>query len=204
MKAKKTGKKTPGTVLLADDSTRTRHFLETELKLLGHEVVGAVSNGEDAVEKAAELKPGLVIMDIKMPKMDGIEAARAITAGGAVPIILITGVSTCETASKASEAAIEAGVFAYLVKPVTKKQLEPAIKLAMVRFEQFSKMQTEVDDLKEAIETRKIVERAKGILMKRCNISEEEAFRTLQTHSQKENRKMREIAGNIVSAAKII
>ncbi len=187
-------------VLIAEDNSKTRLFLKNQLELLGFDVVGAASNGQAAVEMVDELEPNLVIMDIKMPEMDGIDAARAITAKRPIPIILITGLSSDEMASKA----IEAGVFAYLVKPVTKKQLEPAIKLALARYEEFKSLKVEVDDLKDAIETRKLVERAKGILMKRCNISEEDAFKLLQTHSQKENKKMREIADTIISASKLI
>ncbi|HXI09168.1 MAG TPA: response regulator [Thermodesulfobacteriota bacterium] len=187
-------------VLIAEDNSKTRLFLKNQLELLGYEVVAAVSNGQAAVDLVADLNPNLVIMDVKMPEMDGIDAARAITAKGPTPIILITGLSSDDMASKA----IEAGVFAYLVKPVTKKQLEPAIKLAMARYNEFRSLKAEVVDLKDAIETRKLVERAKGILMKRCNISEEEAFKLLQAHSQKENKKMREIADNIISASKLI
>ncbi len=187
-------------VLIAEDNSKTRLFLKNQLELLGYDVICAVSNGAAAVEKVAEMNPNLVIMDVKMPEMDGIDAAREITSRGPVPIILITGLSSDEVATKA----IEAGVFAYLVKPVTKKQLEPAIKLAMARYSEFKSLKVEVDDLKDAIETRKLVERAKGILMKRCNISEEEAFKLLQSHSQKENKKMREIADNIITASKLI
>ncbi|MBI5587867.1 MAG: response regulator [Deltaproteobacteria bacterium] len=187
-------------VLIAEDNSKTRLFLKNQLELLGYEVIGAVSNGQAAVDLVADLNPNLVIMDVKMPEMDGIDAARAITARGPIPIILITGLSSDDMAAKA----IEAGVFAYLVKPVTKKQLEPAIKLAMARYNEFRSLKTEVLDLKDAIETRKLVERAKGILMKRCNISEEDAFKLLQAHSQKENKKMREIADNIISASKLI
>ncbi|MBI5563040.1 MAG: response regulator [Deltaproteobacteria bacterium] len=187
-------------VIIAEDNAKTRLFLKNQLELLGYQVIGAVSNGQAAVDLVSELRPALVIMDIKMPKLDGIDAARRITETGPIPIILITGMSSDEMATKA----IEAGVFAYLVKPVTKKQLEPAIKLALARYEQFKSLKTEVSDLKDAIETRKLVERAKGILMKRCNIPEDEAFKLLQAHSQKENKKMREIAENIISAAKLI
>lgn len=187
-------------VLIAEDNSKTRLFLKNQLELMGYEVICAVSNGQAAVEKVAEMNPNLVIMDVKMPEMDGIDAAREITSRGPVPIILITGLSSDEMATKA----IEAGVFAYLVKPVTKKQLEPAIKLAMARYSEFKSLKVEVDDLKDALETRKLVERAKGILMKRCKISEEEAFKLLQSHSQKENKKMREIADNIITASKLI
>ncbi len=190
----------PTRVLIAEDNSKTRLFLKSQLELLGFDVVAAVSNGKDAVKLAGEIKPDLIIMDVKMPEMDGIEAAKAISSKGPVPIILITGLSSDEMAVKA----IESGVFAYLVKPVTKKQLEPAIKLALARYEEFKSLKVEVVDLKDAIETRKLVERAKGILMKRCNISEEDAFKLLQSHSQKENKKMREIADNIVTASKLI
>ncbi|MBI5810617.1 MAG: response regulator [Deltaproteobacteria bacterium] len=171
-------------VLIAEDNSKTRIFLKNQLELLGYTVAGAASNGKLAVEMASELNPTLVIMDIKMPEMDGIEAARAMTAKTPVPIILITGLSSDEMAAKA----IEAGVFAYLVKPVT----------------EFKSLKVEVNDLKDAIETRKLVERAKGILMKRCNLSEEDAFKMLQSHSQKENKKMREVAESILSASKLI
>ncbi|MBI2400139.1 MAG: response regulator [Deltaproteobacteria bacterium] len=186
-------------VLIAEDNPKTRLFLKNQLELLGYQVE-AVSNGQAAVDMVSEIKPTLVIMDVKMPEMDGIDAAKNISAKTTIPIILITGLSSDEMATKA----IESGVFAYLVKPVTKKQLEPAIKLAMARYDEFKSLKVEVDDLKEAIETRKLVERAKGILMKRCNINEEDAFKLLQTHSQKENKKMREIAETIVSASKLI
>lgn len=200
MNASQTDPKASKRVLIAEDNSKTRLFLKNQLELLGYDVISAVSNGQAAVEKAAELRPNLIIMDVKMPEMDGIDAAREITSKGPTPIILITGLSSDEMAIKA----IEAGVFAYLVKPVTKKQLEPAIKLAMARYNEFKSLKTEVDDLKDAIETRKLVERAKGILMKRCNISEDEAFKLLQAHSQRENKKMREIADNIISASKLI
>ncbi len=187
-------------VLIAEDNAKTRLFLKNQLELLGFEVIAAVGNGKAAVEMASELNPGLVILDIKMPEMDGIEAARIINSKAPIPIILITGLSSDETASQA----IEAGVFAYLVKPVTKKQLEPAIKLALKRYDEFTCLKREVSDLRDAIETRKLVERAKGILMKRCNLSEDDAFKLLQSHSQRENRKMREVAETIVSASKLI
>jgi response regulator NasT len=187
-------------VLIAEDNAKTRLFLKNQLELLGYPVVGTAKDGEVAVGMAEELNPTLIILDIKMPKKDGIEAAKEISAKAPVPIILITGLSSDEMATKA----IDAGVFAYLVKPITKKHLEPAIKLALARYEEFDNLKGEVENLKDAIDTRKLVERAKGILMKRCNLSEEDAFKLLQTHSQKENRKMREIAESIISASKLL
>ncbi|MEE8574463.1 MAG: response regulator [Thermodesulfobacteriota bacterium] len=187
-------------VLIAEDNTQTRRCLQGHLENLGYDVIGAANNGEEAVELAKELKPALVIMDVKMPKMDGIEAATEISDKLSIPIILVTGISSEEVASKA----VDAGVFAYLVKPITKKHLEPAIKMAIERYEQFEGLKVEVSDLKDAIEIRKLIERAKGIIMKRCNITEDEAFKLLQEHSQKENKKMQEIAEAIISASKLM
>ena len=200
MEASQIREKADHRVLIAEDNTKTRLFLKSQIELLGYTVVGAAKDGQAAVDMAKELKPTLVILDIKMPKKDGIEAAKEISAQGPVPIILITGLSSDEMATKA----IDAGVFSYLVKPITKKHLEPAIKLALARYSEFDSLKVEVEDLKGAIETRKLVERAKGILMKRCNLSEEDAFKLLQAHSQKENRKMSEIAESIISASKLL
>ncbi len=200
MEASQISEKTDHRVLIAEDNAKTRLFLKSQIELLGYTVVGAAKDGESVVEMAEKLNPTLIILDIKMPKKDGIEAAKEISAKGPVPIILITGLSSDEMATKA----IDAGVFSYLVKPVTKKQLEPAIKLALARYSEFDSLKVEVNDLKGAIETRKLVERAKGILMKRCNLSEEDAFKLLQAHSQKENRKMSEIATSIISASKLL
>ncbi len=200
MMAKSKNKARGQRVLIAEDNEKTRAFLTGQLELLGHSVVGAVANGREAVELADKLDPGLIIMDIKMPEMDGVEAAKAISAKRAVPIILITGISSEDMATNA----IEAGIYAYLLKPVTKKQLDPAIKIALHRFNEFQGMKNEVLDLKDAMETRKLIERAKGILMKRCTISEEDAFKILQRYSQKENKKMREIAESIISASRLI
>lgn len=200
MAAVETLEKAHQKILIAEDNAKTRLFLKAQLELMGYTVVGVAADGASAVEMAAKLNPGLVLLDLKMPGMDGIEAAKAITARDPIPIILLTGYSTEELTVKA----IEAGVFAYLLKPVTKKQLEPAIRLALARYEEFKSLKKEVDDLREAIDTRKLVERAKGILMKRSNLSEEDAFRMLQSHSQKENKKMREIAESIISASKLI
>ncbi len=200
MEAPQILEKTDHRVLIAEDNTKTRLFLKNQIELLGYTVVGSAKDGEAAIEMAEKLNPTLIILDIKMPKKDGIEAAKEISAKNPVPIVLITGLSSDEMATKA----IDAGVFSYLVKPITKKHLEPAIKLALARYSEFDSLKVEVEDLKSAIETRKVVERAKGILMKRCNLSEEDAFKLLQAHSQKENRKMSEIAESIISASKLL
>jgi len=187
-------------VLIAEDHAATRKCLKDQLESIGFDVVAAAATGEEAIALYKELKPDLVVMDIKMPKVDGIQAAKAITSERPVPIILITGHSTKTLVDKA----IESGVFSYLMKPVAKKELLPAIKLAVARYSEFQALKTEVSDLKEAIETRKLVERAKGILMKRMNLHEDDAFKLLQTQSQKENKKLKEIAEMVVTASKLI
>jgi response regulator NasT len=189
-----------GTVVIAEDDDKSRQAVAGHLEVLGFEVVGAAADGEEAVRLVSMLKPSLVVLDVKMPKMDGIKAAKAITDANPIPIILLTGMSSNELA----EEALDAGVFSYLVKPVTKKQLLPAIKLAMARFDQFNDLKGEVSGLQYAMEARKFIEKAKGILMQRCKIGEEEAFKLLQTQSQKENKKMREIAEMVISASKLI
>ena len=188
------------TVVLADDSPQSRKSIKGRLELLGYDVVGEAKNGEEAVALVKQHQPSLVLLDIKMPKMNGLEAAKAISADGPVPIILVTGLSSDEFADEA----IEAGVFAYLIKPVSKKQLQPAIKLAMARYTEFDGLKSEVETLKEAIEARKLIEKAKGILMKRCKIDEDDAYKLLQAQSQKENRKMKDVADMVISASKII
>ena len=187
-------------ILIAEDNALARKALAAQLKALGFEVVAAAATGEEAVVHYDETKPDLVIMDVKMPKMDGIEAAKIITSRLPVPIILITGYSTGPLVDKA----VESGVFAYIRKPITRKDLLPAIKFAFARFNEFKALKMEVVDLKHAMETRKFVERAKGILMKRLNISEDDAFKLLQAQSQKENKKLKDIAEIVITATSMI
>ena len=187
-------------ILIAEDNATARKLLATQLKAIGFEVVAAAATGEEAVALYDESKPDLVIMDVKMPKMDGIEAAKIITSRLPVPIILITGYSTGPLVDRA----VESGVVAYIRKPITRKDLLPAIKFAFARFDEFKALKAEVVDLKHAMETRKFVERAKGILMKRLSISEDEAFKLLQAQSQKENKKLKDIAEIVITASNMI
>lgn len=187
-------------VLIADDEAIRLLSLKAQLKSLDLDTVGEASNGLEAVELARELKPDLVIMDIKMPEMDGIEAAKIITVERPVPIVLLTAYGERELA----ERAMEAGIFAYLIKPVSEADLLPAIMLATSRFAEFQLLRREIDDLKEALETRKLVEQAKGILMQRRRLSEADAFRLMQKQSQNENKKLVEIARAIVTADKML
>lgn len=183
-------------ILIADDEAIRVMTLRTQLRALGFDVVAEATNGREAVELAERHQPDLAILDIKMPELDGIAAAREITARGPIPVILLTAYSEPELVERATEA----GVFAYLVKPVSEEDLLPTILLARARFEEFRLLQKEVADLREALEARKVIERAKGILMKRLGISEAEAFRRMQVQSQKENKKLVEIARAIVTA----
>lgn len=183
-------------ILIADDEAIRVMSLRTQLRALGFEVVAEARNGREAVELAARCEPDLAILDIKMPELDGITAARQINAHRPIPVILLTAYSEPELVERANEA----GVFAYLVKPVSEEDLLPTILLARARFEEFRLLQREVADLREALEARKVIERAKGILMKRLGISEAEAFRRMQVQSQKENKKLVEIARAIVTA----
>ncbi len=183
-------------ILIADDEAIRLMTLRTQLRSLGFEVVAEATDGEEAVRLAQEREPDLAILDIKMPGLDGISAAQQILQHRPIPIVLLTAYSEVELV----ERALETGVFAYLVKPVTEEDLLPAILLARKRFEEFRLLQGEVQDLREALEARKLIERAKGILMKRLGISEQEAFRRMQVQSQKENRKLVEIARAIITA----
>ncbi len=183
-------------ILIADDESLRVMSLKGQLESIGHKVVAEAANGKEAMSLARELKPDLAILDIKMPEMDGIEAAKGITQERPIPIILLTAFSEKELAERAAEA----NVSSYLMKPVSENDLLPAIALAVSRFKEFQALHREVDDLREALETRKLVERAKGILMRRLNLTEEEAFRRMQRRSQNENKKLGEIANAIITA----
>ncbi len=183
-------------ILIADDESLRLMSLREQLEKLGHRVVAEASDGRSAVELARDLRPDLAIMDIKMPGMDGIEAADKIMRERPIPIILLTAYSEKDLAERAAQAQVAA----YLMKPVSESDLLPAIALAISRFAEFQQLHKEVDDLRDALETRKLVERAKGILMCRLDLSEEEAFRRLQRRSQNENKKLGEIAQAIITA----
>jgi len=183
-------------VLVADDESLRVMSLKGQLEAIGHKVVAEAANGKEAVNLARELKPDLAILDIKMPEMDGIEAAQTITQERPIPIILLTAFSEQELAERAAST----NVAAYLMKPVSEQDLLPAIALAVSRFKEFQSLHHEVDNLRDALETRKLVERAKGILMRRLNLTEEEAFRRMQRRSQNENKKLGEIAEAIITA----
>jgi len=183
-------------IIIADDEPIIRMDLKEMLTNLGYLVVGEAGDGRSVVNMARELRPDLVIMDIKMPDMDGIEAARILTQEEIAPVIFLTAYSQKELVDQAKEA----GVVAYLVKPFRESDLAPAIEIALARFEQFKALKKEVADLKEALETRKLVERAKGILMDTQGLSEAEAFRRIQKLSMDTRKPMKEVAEAIILA----
>ncbi|MCL5959942.1 MAG: response regulator, partial [Chloroflexi bacterium] len=182
------------TVIIADDESLIRMDLKEMLSSQGYKVVGEVSNGLAAVNLARELRPDLVVMDIKMPELDGIQATKMLTEEKIAPVLLLTAYSQRELV----EAAKEAGVIGYLVKPFREADLGPAIEVALSRFEEFETIQSQVSDLKETLETRKIVERAKGLLMDTQGLREAEAFRRIQKLSMNTRKPMKEIAEAIL------
>ena len=170
--------------------------LREMLTNLGYLVVGEVGDGQSAINLTWELRPDIVIMDIKMPDMDGIEAARILTQERLAPVLLLSAYSQQELVQRAKEA----GVASYLVKPFRESDLTPAIEVALARFNEFRSLEMEIDDLKETLETRKAVERAKGILMQLQNMNEAEAFRRIQKMSMNNRKPMKDVAEAIILA----
>jgi len=181
-------------VVIADDESIIRMDLREILNDLGYLVVGEAGDGRSAVNLGRELRPDIVIMDIRMPDLDGIEAAKILTEERIAPVLLLTAFSQQHLVDRAKEA----GVVGYIVKPFRESDLAPAIEVALARFEEFRTMEQEVDDLKEALEARKLVDRAKGILMDTQGLSEADAFRRIQKMSMNMRKPMKEIAQAII------
>ncbi|MFQ6058595.1 MAG: ANTAR domain-containing response regulator [Anaerolineae bacterium] len=181
-------------VIIADDDAITRLDVREMLDSLGYVVVGEVGDGQSAVHQARELKPDLVIMDIKMPVLDGIDAAKILTEERIAPVLLLTAYGDEDLVQRAKEA----GVVGYIVKPFRESDLAPAIEVVLARFQEFRALEQEVADLKEMLETRKLVDRAKGILMDTQGLKEAEAFRKIQKMSMDTRRPMKEIAQAII------
>jgi AmiR/NasT family two-component response regulator len=187
-------------VIIADDESIIRMDLREMLANLGYLVIGEVGDGRSAVNLARELRPDVVIMDIKMPDMDGIDAAKILTGERVAPVLLLTAYSQQELIERAKEA----GVVGYIVKPFRESDLAPAIEVAVTRFAEFRALEREVGDLKLALETRKSVDRAKGILMDTQGLTEAEAFRKIQKMSMNIRKPMKEVAEAIILAQQAV
>ena len=181
---------TPRRVLIAEDEALIRMDLSEMLREEGYDVVGEAGDGQEAVDLAESLKPDLVIMDVKMPRRDGIDAATEIAAKRIAPIVILTAFSQRDLVEKARDA----GAMAYLVKPFSASDLIPAIELAMSRFAEITSLEGEVADLSERLETRKLVERAKGLLQARHGMTEPEAFSWMQRAAMDRRTTMKRVA----------
>jgi response regulator NasT len=180
-------------IAIADDEPRIQQYFKKIVPLLGHEVVGSAATGRELIELCRTFRPDLVITDIKMPDMDGIEAATELYREQPIPVILVSAYHDPELIERAQSD----HVMAYLVKPIKQAHLEPAIALAMRRFEQFQALRQEAADMRQALEDRKVIERAKGTLMKQAKLDEHDAFRRMQKMARDKNLKL-------VDAAKMI
>lgn len=186
----------PLKIVIADDESVIRMDLKEILQEAGHEVVGETANGRRAVAIVRETRPDLVIMDIKMPDMDGVEAARLIAADHLAPVLLLTAFDDAELIERAKDA----GVLAYLVKPVEEKNLFPAMEIALSRWQEMQSLEEELFAMRDSLETRKLLDRAKGILMQAHNISESEAYRRMQRYSMEKRLSLKEVASAVVKA----
>ena len=183
-------------VLVAEDEALIRLDLVEMLREEGYEVVGEAGDGEQAVVLAEELKPDLVILDVKMPKRDGIEAASDIARQRIAPVVILTAFSQRELVERARDA----GAMAYLVKPFAKRDLVPAVELAISRFAELQALESEVAGLTERLETRKLIERAKGLLMAKQGMAEPEAFRWIQRTAMDRRTTMKAVAEVVVES----
>ena len=181
-------------VLVAEDEALIRLDIVEILTEAGYDVVGEASNGEEVIRLVEELKPDLCILDVKMPVMDGITAAETIIKEHSCAVVMLTAFSQIELARRAADA----GAMAYLTKPFTPADLLPAIEVAYSRFEEIVSLENELEDMQERFETRKRVDRAKGLLQEQMNLSEPEAFRWLQKTSMNRRLTMREVADAVI------
>lgn len=187
-------------ILIAEDNDLVSLTLEEQLKGLGYDVIGIARSGAEAVSLAGRLKPDLIMMDIRMPEMEGTEAAARIRDASPVPIIMLTAYADKETIKKAEAA----GALAYLVKPVNENELPPAINIAMARFKEIQNLRSQVTELEDSLEARKLIERAKGILMQRLGLNERDAYERLRQRARDKRAKMRDIAQAIIEAEELL
>jgi two-component system, response regulator PdtaR len=186
-------------VIIAEDEALIRLDLKEMLEEEGYSVVAEVGDGQQAVDRATELRPDLIILDIQMPVLDGLSAAEQIASARIAPVIVLTAFSQRELVERARDA----GAMAYLVKPFSKNDLVPAIEVARARFSEMTALDSEVRTLEERLETRKVVEKAKGLLMAEQGISEAEAFRWIQRTAMNQRTSMKALAQSIVDAGAV-
>ena len=186
----------PLNIAVADDEPRMREYYRESLARMGHRVTVAASNGRELVEGCRATPPDLILTDIKMPDLDGIDAAVEIGKGEPVPIILVSAYHDDELLERAKGG----HVFGFLVKPVKQDDLKAAIAIAMQRFAEFRTLRGEAGELRQALEDRKYIERAKGVLMKKAGLDEEEAFKRLRRLARDGNQKLIEVARMILKA----
>jgi len=187
---------TPLRLVIADDEPLIIVDLRTSLEAMGYEVVAEASDGGAALEAIPRLRPDVAILDVRMPVMDGIQVAKAAHDEQLAPVIILTGYPEAGSIKRASEA----GVYYYLVKPFRETDLKPAIEITLSRWREYLALEKEAKDLEERLETRKVVERAKGILMDRFGLKEQEAFRRIQVQAMNTRKSMRQIAEAIIIA----
>lgn len=184
-------------VVIAEDEAIIRLDLRETLEEEGYEVIGETGRGDEAVDLVRSLRPDLAILDIKMPGMDGLDVARAITSERICGVLMLTAFSQREVIEQARDA----GALAYLLKPFQKSDLIPAIEVAIGRFRELQNLTGEVDALGEQLESRKLVDRAKGVLIDECGMREQDAFTFIQRTAMSERSRMREVAERIISGA---
>jgi response regulator NasT len=186
-------------IAVADDEPDMLMFFRELLPHLGHEVAAEAASGRELVERCHATHPDLVITDIRMPDMDGLQAAAQVNGDSQVPVIVITAHHGAEVLARAGADY----VMAYLTKPVKPLDLEAAIRMALVRFGHFQTLAKEAADLRQALEDRKVIERAKGAVLKRLGVDEEEAFRRLRKFASDDNRKLADAAQQVVAAEEV-
>jgi response regulator NasT len=189
-------------IAVAEDERDTREFLGELLTRLGHQPM-TVANGRQLVDLCGVSQPDLIITDIKMPDMDGIEAAEAVNARRQTPVILVSAYHDEGLLARAQASAEATPVMAYLIKPVSEPDVRAALPVAMARFAQYREARQEAAELKQALEDRKVIERAKGAIMKRMGVSEEEAFARLRKYASDSNQRLVEAARKTVAAEEI-
>jgi response regulator NasT len=187
-------------ILVAEDNDLVALTLEEQLKSIGYDVIAVAHTGAEAIDLATRLSPDLIIMDIRMPEVEGTEAAARINTIRPTPILMLTAYTDRETIRRAEVA----GALGYLVKPVNEAELSPAINIALARFRELQGLRAQVTDLEDSLEARKLIERAKGILMQRLGLSERDAYERLRQRARDKRAKMKDIAQAIIEAEELL